>query len=197
MSNPTKDPKITLPLYAPQVTKLIICIAAIIFTGYYVLGNHSYTPDKGSIQHIVSAIIFTGSIFYLIVPIVKISNVSATRTLTALKSMNIDNYKTITLTRADVKELLKTRYSCYIVFYNQITVMAAGARTVYKGRSENYAIDYKYYYLEDIKNDRTEKTKYMDFEQFMDVIDQINGHSDTFEIISVDRIIIPKAKKTN
>ena len=105
--------------------------------------------------------------------------------------MNINEIESHSYAYTEVVRIIKDRGYVFFVIKSQSAIFRIGVRKVHGDRD----IGYTYYYISAIQNGKVARSEFNDFDQFIQLLNQINGHRDTFDVVSIDKIVVPKKKK--
>lgn len=113
-----------------------------------------------------------------------------------LKKINPYYIKSETTLKLLFFEMFESKDRMFVIIKNQQTVLKAGCDIVMKSE-RNFKtglreVDYKYYYIDKIKGNRIERVKIRNFEMFKENLNHFNGYNSTFEVVSINRIDVPK-----
>lgn len=180
--------------YKRTMLKLIpVIIGTIIFA----MSNILFT--KGTrIFILVRGASFILGMAFLMSFLMEITYTNRNRKFRILKSLNTSSVNCVCLPRSEIISRLENKAYVFFIVSNQIAFSKFGVATVYKKRTfnqkEKRVVDYKYYYIDEIRNNRVERTKYMKLEQFLEIIDLNNGYRDCFDVVSINKVVLPKNK---
>ncbi|MBE6949239.1 MAG: hypothetical protein E7456_05275 [Ruminococcaceae bacterium] len=175
-----------MPKFIPGVLGILFRIIVIVIDKYYC------SVDSGF--NLFSNIIFFIGLLFFWNSLMEMSDTYHNRKLMFLKRVDINEIESKPVDRSKIvsMSMLKQYSHIYYVIKNEYTVHKIGAEVIWL---VDHDTNGHYYYIDEIKDGQIDRIKYRDFEHFMDVLDQINGHRDTFDVVSVDKIVVPKKKK--
>ena len=172
-----------------------LTIIKIIFSTL-VIGIYVFAISSGYINgnnRLIFIIIFLFCLILLLGALGELFCIHENRKFLILKKADINHIDSQSMLYVALLNLLKNRNTVYCIIKGKTTVFKIGASTEYTHRGME--IDYKFYFIDDIQDKHIERFEYRDFNQFIQVLNQINGYRDTFDVVSVDKIVVPKKKK--
>ena len=178
--------KASIPKFIPGVLGILFRIIVIVVNKYYC------SVDSGF--NLFSNIIFFIGLLFFWNSLMEMSDTYHNRKLMFLKQVDINEIESKPVNRSEIAGLsMLGEYShTYYIIKNEFEIYKIGNKNV---KYFDYYPKGRYYFIDKIRDGRIDRVKYTDFEHFMDVIDQINGHRDTFDVVSIDKIVVPKKKK--
>lgn len=179
--------------YKPSMPKFIIGLLGIMFRIIVIVVDKYYCSVDSGFNLFSNIIFCIGQLFFW-GSLMEINDTYHNRKLMFLRRVDMNDIESKPIDRSVLASMstLKQYSHIYYVIKNEYTIYKIGAEVIWL---VDHDTNGHYYYIDEIRNGRIDRVKYMDFEHFMDVLDQINGHRDTFDVVSIDKIVVPKKKK--
>lgn len=176
--------------YKSMISKLIILGCIILFGIYWILsGNATNNMDSG-IRIFVAISYFVGLYicFFLFYEWICIYT---NRQLMYISKYPVADLESQRISRERIIEILKNK-PVRIIIKNEYSVhfiLPLQDKQPELGKKATYI-----YYLEKVLDEQLDRIEYQSFEQFISILDQINGYGDYFDVVAIGKIKVPKQK---